>query len=595
MIPIDRILPGLQKVKRTSKGYIALCPAHADQRASLSIQETGEGTVLLKCFAGCTVQEIVSALGLTMKDLFVQKQIPHYRGNFVDIYDYRDKNDHLLYQVCRTTDKQFPVRRPNGEGGWIWNIENARRVIYCLPGVTKGIESGRTIFIPEGEKDVNSLMSLGFVATCNPNGAGKWKEEFSETLKGAKVVILPDNDSEGKKHAQDVARKLLGKAQEIKILDLPGLPEKGDFTHWLNNGGTKEKFLELATVAPVWGNASIETSIPFNPLELHEFLKKEIPPVEYWIEGLLPKRGRVMISSQPGVGKSFLSANIALALTTGKAKFLDNLNVEQAKVLLLDFEMGESLLKERFSKMCTEEQAIGKNLYLLSVPSFNILKGKAELEKALDDLKINVLIVDPLSVAWMGDENKKEDVKKITGYFNTLVVKYGLSVITDHHWRKTYKGQASGGEMAAGSHHWLAWIDVHFTLKERGGLVTVTCAKNRLGPKYKTFLMRLNGDSLWFEFEGFLADSGNKFTDDMLSKIFDAVDSNRVSVPDLEKNAIQMFGKGSRNTIKARALESSLFRVDETGKTHFVVRVDKEEQDIEAESVKKDSSGNLFN
>jgi hypothetical protein len=71
-------------------------------------------------------------------------------------------------------------------------------------------------------------------------------------LRGAKVVILPDNDEPGRKHAQQAAKSLHGKAASVKVLELPGLPEKGDISDWLAAGGTREELLELAAEAPEW-------------------------------------------------------------------------------------------------------------------------------------------------------------------------------------------------------------------------------------------------------------------------------------------------------------------------------------------------------
>ena len=69
--PIDTVLSRLEKVRQRQPGqYSARCPAHADNSPSLSVRETGEGSVLLHCFSGCNVAEIVGALGLDMSDLF---------------------------------------------------------------------------------------------------------------------------------------------------------------------------------------------------------------------------------------------------------------------------------------------------------------------------------------------------------------------------------------------------------------------------------------------------------------------------------------------------------------------------------------------
>jgi hypothetical protein len=113
-------------------------------------------------------------------------------------------------------------------------------------------DSAAPVLIEEGEADADNLAVLGLVATTNPGGAGKWREEFNEFFRGRHVVILPDNDAAGRKHAQQVAQHLHGIAVSVKVLTLSGLPEKGDVSDWLKAGGTKDQLLALADAAPEW-------------------------------------------------------------------------------------------------------------------------------------------------------------------------------------------------------------------------------------------------------------------------------------------------------------------------------------------------------
>jgi hypothetical protein len=74
----DILLQHLQKVKRTGQGrWMACCPAHEDRSASLSVRELDDGRILLHCFAGCTVHEVVGAVGLRIDDLFPPRDIEH--------------------------------------------------------------------------------------------------------------------------------------------------------------------------------------------------------------------------------------------------------------------------------------------------------------------------------------------------------------------------------------------------------------------------------------------------------------------------------------------------------------------------------------
>jgi len=245
-------LEGFRRVGKKGDDYVAKCPCHEDDRPSLSIT-FAEDRVLLFCHAGCPTEKILQALGLEWSQIFYRPE--RKAKEYVQaVYNYCDEEGRLLYQVVRYNPKNFRMRRPNGNGGWIWNIDESRRVLYNLPEVLKAVEEGRWVFICEGEKDCNSLAALGLTATTNPGGAMKWPMdlEFSKALQGARVVILPDNDSVGREHAKKVARILTGVAKEIKILELPGLPDKGDVTDWLDAGGTKEELLQMAEEAPLW-------------------------------------------------------------------------------------------------------------------------------------------------------------------------------------------------------------------------------------------------------------------------------------------------------------------------------------------------------
>ncbi len=103
-------------------------------------------------------------------------------------------------------------------------------------------------------------------------------------------------------------------------------------------------------------NKEISEVILAPPIPLQELLDKNLPPVEYLIEGILQKDGRLMISASPNSGKSMLSQNLVLALSTGEEALFDKFAVKKIKgVLLLDMEMGERAVAQRFKKMNGEK------------------------------------------------------------------------------------------------------------------------------------------------------------------------------------------------------------------------------------------------
>ncbi len=239
---LARILDALDRVKGPdSRGwYTAACIFHPDgKRPNLGV--TSEGFKCLSCDAHGSLRQLAEALGLT--DGFVP-------SSFV-AYDYVDEEGALLHQTVRYENpKRFKQRRPDDRGGWVWSLKNTRVVLYRLPEVLSAAD--QALFVVEGEKDADRLWSLGVPATTNPMGAGKWRDEFSTHLRNRVVVILPDNDDAGRKHAEQVARSLHGVAEEVRIVELRGLPEKGDLSDWLDAGGKAAELLDLARTAPLF-------------------------------------------------------------------------------------------------------------------------------------------------------------------------------------------------------------------------------------------------------------------------------------------------------------------------------------------------------
>ena len=124
------------------------------------------------------------------------------------------------------TQKDFRQRRPDGRGGHVWNLKDIRIVPYRLPEILEALALGEPVAIVEGEKDADRLAKLGIPATCNPGGAGKWRDEFGAIFDGADVIVLPDNDDAGRDHAERVAKSLASHAARIRVVELPDLPRR---------------------------------------------------------------------------------------------------------------------------------------------------------------------------------------------------------------------------------------------------------------------------------------------------------------------------------------------------------------------------------
>jgi hypothetical protein len=185
-------------------------------------------------------------------------------------YPYNDENGVVLFEVVRfdTTNREerFRQRRPDGKGGWIWNLKGVRRVLFRLPELVAAVKAGERIILPEGEKDVLTAVKLGFGATTMCGGVGKWRKEYTEALAGANVVIISDNDPQakdpqtglpafhpdgrpklpGQDHAASVARRLSRVAASVRVI----MFTQKDLSDWVAAGGTREQLDELIAKAP---------------------------------------------------------------------------------------------------------------------------------------------------------------------------------------------------------------------------------------------------------------------------------------------------------------------------------------------------------
>ena len=169
------------------------------------------------------------------------------KSTTVKTYDYRDRNDNLVYQVVRLEPKSFRQRRPNGKGGWVWNVKGVTQVPY---GLSDFIESDSVVIV-EGEKDVDQLRDHGIPATTNSGGANKWHEELNPYFTDMNVFIIPDNDDAGRKHTELVASNLIDSAASVRICPICAyLPDKADVSDWLDDDNDPSTLLELLESFP---------------------------------------------------------------------------------------------------------------------------------------------------------------------------------------------------------------------------------------------------------------------------------------------------------------------------------------------------------
>ena len=250
-----------------------------------------------------------------------------------------------MFQVVRFAPKGFRQRRPDGQGDWIWSLGEASRVLYRLPEVVEAVARKQTVFIAEGEKAVDALGELGVAATCSPGGAGKWRDEYSQYLSDANVVILPDNDEAGERHSEAVAKSLKDFAARVRVLRFPGLLPKGDAYDWVQAGGTADQLWKLVDADALDPNAPQPR---LRPVCVRELFEIEIPEREMILDPIIAQKGLAMLYAARGIGKTYLACAISHAVATGTT-LLKWDAIKPRKVLHCDGEMPAVALRERFT------------------------------------------------------------------------------------------------------------------------------------------------------------------------------------------------------------------------------------------------------
>ena len=449
------ILARLQLVKPTGDHqWIARCPAHNDKTPSLSITEAADGKTLLRCHAGCDTPAIVAAIALTVSDLFPDK--PQRNGaarQIVAEHSYQEENGNELFQVVRYFPKDFRQRR-KVNGKWVWNLEGVKRVLYRLPEITHDLAQGFTIFVCEGEKDVEEMVKRGLSATCNSGGAGKWEGSYSETLRGADVVIIADKDDPGRKHARLVATKLDGKAKRVRVIELPdvnGKPVK-DAHDFFTAGGTAEQVVELANALPDWKSAhESETSdlateaeptkaIDLPPiLDAADFLAETITMPAELVYGLLHQGSKLVLGGGSKTFKTWTLLDLAVSIAAGEPWL--SLKTAKGKVLYVNFELPSFSFQQRLQIVAKEK---GITIKPGMVDLWN-LRGQAasyhdlfpKIRERIQASAYVLIILDPIyKIYGSTDENSAGQVAMLLNAVEQLTVDTGAAVAFGAHYAK---------------------------------------------------------------------------------------------------------------------------------------------------------------
>jgi 5S rRNA maturation endonuclease (ribonuclease M5) len=238
------------------------CPAHKDDRASLSVGYEGN-RVLFHCQAGCAREVVRRRLGIAWVDL--DDYGPALGKRHVATYTYTDAAGAPELRVFRFEPKDFRVQRFE-DGEWLWGRGKAPYRLYNLARVVEAVQAGERVWLVEGEKDADAMERAGAAATTTPGGAGKtWRPEYTEALRGAYVTIVADCDEAGRRHARKAYAELAEAAAEVVLVE-PNLNRPhADASDHLAAGLGLDDFAPLAP-----GDAPAAEAAPAEPVPLEE-------------------------------------------------------------------------------------------------------------------------------------------------------------------------------------------------------------------------------------------------------------------------------------------------------------------------------------
>ncbi len=386
---------------------------------------------------------------------------------------------------------------------------NPRR-LYGLEEVQEAVRHGLPVFVVEGEKAADRVARLGLIATCNPEGAAKarqqpkWRKSYAEALAGADLVVCGDLDAAGQAHAAAVAEMSADDAMRVRVLDLAELsrstglelPEKSGLDDWAEQrrqAGTSRQ--EVARELSEW----IDTLEDYRPVTRPETFQggelqtaagpvvvcmADVEPEEIrWLWHPRIARGKVTIlEGDPGVGKSYVTAAIAAALSSGGG-LPDCKSFEPCRVLMLTAEDGlGDTLRPRLDSLGADVA----NVFACEVAvDFSTTEGLDFARRQMEKHRPALVTIDPI-VAYVGtgtDTHRANQVRSILAPLAAFATEFGCAVLVVRHLskghaaRSIYRGQGSIDFTAAARSVLLTGSDP--TDPERRALVQI---KTNIGP-----------------------------------------------------------------------------------------------------------------
>ncbi len=494
------ILHRLQSVRGGRGQWTARCPAHDDRQNSLSVSEGNDRRVLLHCHAGCDVDKITAALGLSPSDLFPDKPRSHDYGTAEREHIY--PGGQLKKVMYRKADgSKYGCWFHKSGSAWAKGRGGSPPTLYIAGELSGGV------FVCEGEKDVDTIRRLGYNAASGADGAGpgKWRKEYTEQLRGCSVCVFTDNDTVGRAYAAETCNALHGVASSVRLLDIatvwPDIPEHGDVSDMVAALGTdraRSMIRELVTGTPEWTPQEAPDPLfsLFKPLE--DFPEEE---TKWLVPGWIPAGQISVIAADGGIGKTTLWCHIIAALSNGTACILDPPGFTREPMRIM-FLTTEDSVRKKLRKKLRLAGATMKNIF---TPDFvgdrsgllhKLKFGSEELEKVLRHFRPALCVFDPIQgftppKVNMGSRNEMRDC---TAQLITIGEDIDTTALIVCHTNKR-KGAYGRDRIADSADIWdIARSVLMAGFTEDQGVRYLSNEKNNYAPLQETILFSIDGD-----------------------------------------------------------------------------------------------------
>jgi 5S rRNA maturation endonuclease (ribonuclease M5) len=475
MTPLDTVLDALRargcNPRQNGAGWTYHCPGHDDRHASGTLHEGADGRVLVKCHAGdgCSFEEIAAALD-TPETAFFPPKPNGDEWKPVATYTYDDENGNPKFRVIRTAGKHFWQEHRADSGAWTKGRGDAQLLLYRLPAVLEAVRDGSDIITVEGEKDVEAIeyATLDVTATTSPMGAGKWRPEYAEALRGAaRVIIVADRDAEGRKHAWQIAASLHGLVGDVIVAEAA---VGNDVSDHLADGRTLEELVRVEDVDPgvrdddPAGDQEQDHGGEPPPSELARLSPLRIIPVRQTLitpppepepiaSGLVNKGELVVLGAGRAWNKSLFVAQLGWKLAEGDGLFLrDFLIKRRCNVAIAQGEVTHHQSWIRWHHLSNGEDAPEGLDEIFDPWKIRTIRKRRRdpiedcyeewpeavldprLEQAVANNNYDILFLDPWATYFSGAENSNDEVEAALDQLRNLSVRYGLAIWINHHF-----------------------------------------------------------------------------------------------------------------------------------------------------------------